>query len=123
MSNPETTAAAICPITKPLLAASCKNPNALKFPMLATRKIDGLRVLKIGPGLDQVVSRTFKPIRNAHIRKILHEVLPVGADGEVTAGATFQSSSSAVMGSEFKGHFTFHWFDYVQESLSKPYDA
>jgi DNA ligase-1 len=33
---------------KPMLATKCENPAALKFPVLATPKLDGIRCLKLG---------------------------------------------------------------------------
>ena len=35
-------------ITKPMLATKCECPAALRFPVLATPKLDGIRCLKLG---------------------------------------------------------------------------
>jgi len=38
----------MCAITKPMLASKCEQPEELRFPVLATPKLDGIRCLKIG---------------------------------------------------------------------------
>ncbi len=101
-------------ITKPLLAAPLDDLETVKFPCLASPKIDGIRALRIGTDL---VTRQFKPVRNVTIRRILSDLLPEGSDGEIIVGNTFAESTSAVMsqgGTEnFAEPFTFYWFDYV----------
>lgn len=37
-------------ITKPMLAGKCERPEDLRFPILATPKLDGIRCLKIVGG-------------------------------------------------------------------------
>ncbi|KKK86939.1 hypothetical protein LCGC14_2758210, partial [marine sediment metagenome] len=65
-------------ITKPMLAATLKDVNQLDYSKgyLATQKLDGIRALMID---GKLVSRTFKSIRNNHIRTMLEDVLPDGA--------------------------------------------
>lgn len=109
------------PISKPLLAATLADPESLAFPCYATPKVDGVRALVLDGDL---VSRQLKTIRNT-INRILRQLLPEGADGEITVGTTFSETSSAVMRGEgsadFDREFTFHWFDFVADSLDKPY--
>jgi DNA ligase-1 len=109
-------------ISKPLLAGTIEDASKLKFPVYVTPKIDGIRALRIG---DDLVSRQFKSIHNATMRKILSELLPQGSDGEILCGSTFQECSSAVMsiskGIDFELPFTFYWFDYVKDDTNKPY--
>ena len=71
-------------INKPMLAADLKGQwDKLVYPVYVTTKLDGIRCLKInGRG---VVSRTFKPIANKHIRETLDSFLPVQSDGEIIA--------------------------------------
>lgn len=95
-------------IQKPLLAGNF-DPAKAQFPYIATPKIDGIRFLMVD-GI--AVSRTFKPIRNIHIQKLLQQ-LPDGIDGELTCGDTFQSSTSAVMRIEGTPDFKAWIFDYV----------
>ena len=96
-------------IKKPLLAGNF-DPSKAKFPYIATPKIDGIRFLMVD---GVAVSRTFKPIRNKHIQKLLQQYLPDGIDGELTSGDTFQSSTSAVMTIEGTPDFKVWIFDYV----------
>ena len=101
-------------ITKPMLAGTYDATKA-KFPYLATPKIDGIRFLMI----DRVaVSRTFKPIRNKYVQECLREVVPDGADGELTCGTDFQSSTSAIMSVDGKPDFNCWIFDYVDPNTS-----
>ena len=81
-----------------------------KFPYLASPKIDGIRFLMVN-GI--AVSRTFKPIRNKYIQRILSETLSDGFDGEITVGDTFQSSTSGIMSIEGEPDFKVWLFDYV----------
>lgn len=98
----------MAPFVKPMLAA-VYDPDSARWPYLATPKIDGIRFLKVN---GQALSRTFKPIRNAHIQKSL-AILPDGVDGELTCGDTFQSSTSAIMTSGGTPNFKAWLFDYV----------
>lgn len=103
-------------ITKPLLAGKFDQTKA-KFPYIITPKIDGIRFLMVD---DVAVSRSFKPIRNIHIQKVLSGNLPNGIDGELTCGNNFQDSTSAIMRidgtpSDFKAWI----FDYLDPSLNR----
>lgn len=91
------------------MLAAVYDPDSARWPYLATPKIDGIRFLKVN---GQALSRTFKPIRNAHIQKCL-SVLPDGVDGELTCGTNFQSSTSAIMTSGGTPNFKAWLFDYV----------
>ena len=77
-------------IQKPLLAGKFDSEKA-KFPYAATPKIDGIRFLMVGGA---ALTRSFKPIRNEYLQKILSSNLPDGIDGELTSGSTFQECSS-----------------------------
>ena len=107
-------------IQKPLLA-SAFDPDRAQYPYAATPKIDGIRFLMVN---GQAVSRSFKPIRNEHIQKVLSATLPDGIDGELTCGTNFQDSTSGIM--RIKGEPDFHvWiFDYVEcgPETILPYD-
>lgn len=96
-------------IKKPMLACAFDETKA-RFPYIATPKIDGIRFLMVD-GI--AVSRTFKPIRNVHIQKLLQQYLPDGIDGELTSGDSFQSSTSAVMTIEGTPDFKVWIFDYL----------
>ena len=107
-------------ITKPMLAASLKNISQLDYlkGYLATQKLDGIRALMID---GKLVSRTFKPIRNNHIRTMLEAILPDGADGEIVCPGAFQATSSGVMREEGEPEFIYYMFDYVKDDLEKAY--
>ena len=71
-------------ITRPMLAAPLTEYaqfESLRYPFLASPKIDGIRCLvhpELGP-----VSRSFKPIRNDFIRETLKKPEYIGFDGEL----------------------------------------
>ena len=102
-------------IKKPLLAGNF-DPKKAKFPYAATPKIDGIRFLMIS---GQAVSRSFKPIRNEYIQKVLSENLPNGVDGELTAGHNFQESTGNIMRIEGESKFKVWIFDYVDPTATE----
>jgi len=101
-----------------MLADKAKDVNKLEYPLLATPKIDGIRCLMVG---GRVLTRSFKPIPNDHIRTTLERLLPEGADGEIFSGTTFQQCTSAVMSQAGAPPFRHCMFDYVRDNLDKPY--
>ncbi len=105
-------------ILKPMLAAAAKDVNDLPYPLIASRKLDGIRCLKIG---GKVVSRSLKPIPNDHIRTTLEAELPDGADGELIFSQEFTETTSAVMRKSGVPAFGFWMFDYVPVSTETPY--
>lgn len=107
-------------ITKPFLAETAEDLNALKYPLLASPKLDGIRCLVIG---SKAVSRKFKPIPNNYIRDYLSKIVPssVEIDGELMVGPTFQSSSSGVMSEDGEPDFTYNVFDMVDGNLQTPF--
>ena len=108
-----------------MLSASMEDVNGnratfdtLKYPLLASIKLDGIRALKVN---GQVLSRSFKPIPNAHIQKMMAS-LPDGLDGElVVVGEEFSGTSSGVMSRDGEPNFQFQIFDYVKDDLNKPF--
>jgi DNA ligase-1 len=103
-------------ITKPMLAATWEG-EPLTFPVYATPKLDGIRALTIN---GQLVSRTFKPIRNKNIVEALSD-LPNGFDGELVSG-NFQQTTHRVMNEdETEGDWQYWIFDYVCDNLTKTY--
>lgn len=104
-------------ITKPLLAATLdpKDVDKIKYPVLCSPKLDGIRALMID---GKLVSRNFKPIPNKFIRSSLENVLGDGFDGELVlsdSSATFQEISSAVMSHEGEPDFVYSVFDLYSE--------
>ena len=83
----------------PMLAGKCEDVSKLKFPVLASIKLDGVRCIKIGRRL---FSRTLKEIPNERVQQLFANV-PDGSDGELilgdpTASDAYRRTVSAVMG-------------------------
>lgn len=108
-------------ITRPMLAASVDDVKQIRFPCIISEKLDGIRCRIIG---GEVLSRSNKPIQNAHVRASLGQALDKlpwleGCDGELLLRdrkATFQDVSSAIMSRDGQPDFVFHVFDGVQGS-------
>lgn len=127
-------------MTKPLLSMKCPRGMkmrdylaALKYPLGATPKIDGIRARTVPPTAEQYAlslalgirqhsdarTRSNKTIPCLHIRGLM-ESLPPFLDGELTCGDTFQAVTSGVMAISGTPEFTYWAFDY-QWQLSLPY--
>ena len=105
-------------ITKPMLAVAAEI-DKLKYPLLASPKLDGIRALRIG---GQLLSRKFKPIPNNYVRNMLEHFTPEGVDGElIVNGGSFNSCQSAFMSMDGEPNFCYHVFDYVEGSLEEPF--
>ena len=101
-------------LLRPMLAADCKGDlSKLRFPLLASNKIDGVRCLIVD---GKPVSRTLKPIRNRYVQRYLqHWGLP-DLDGELVVGQAthpnaMQNTISGVMSADGEPDFTYHVFD------------
>ena len=102
---------------KPLLAAKMKDIEAelaqLKFPVLVSTKLDGIRATVQGGRLR---SRTLKDIPNVNVQKMFAG-LPEGLDGELiygspTAKDVFRQTTSIVMSDDKPAEgITYHVFD------------
>lgn len=100
-------------IEKPMLAGTLKDLKTLKYPVLCTPKIDGIRCLKVD---GKAVTRTFKPFPNKYVRNCIERVALDGFDGEVIVkGKQFNEVSSLVMSQDGKPDFTYLVFDYCIE--------
>jgi DNA ligase-1 len=95
---------------KPMLAAKA-DLTKLKFPLLASPKLDGIRaIVKDG----KLLSRTLKPIRNMFCQKLFSHL--EGFDGELivglpTAKDVFQKSTSGVMSKDGTPDVKYYVFD------------
>lgn len=105
-------------ITSPMLAATLLDVDSLRYPVLVSPKLDGIRALRVG---GRLLSRKFKLIPNQYIRETLENILPDGADGEILVGSTFQNVSSAVMSHEGTPVFAYNMFDLVKQDLRVPF--
>lgn len=108
-------------IKKPMLAEKITDIKALKYPLYASPKFDGIRALVIN---GELLSRKFKPIPNKYVRS-LAKGLPDGYDGELLlqteeGWASFNETSSAVMSEDGEPNVKYLVFDYVKDSISKP---
>lgn len=102
-----------------MLAAPCSTVEleTLRYPLLASTKLDGLRLLchpTLGP-----VTRRFKPLPNVHARGLLSHELLKGLDGELMMRDPvtgkflgFNDIQSALMTRDGKPQFEYHVFDY-----------
>jgi DNA ligase 1 len=104
-------------IIKPMLAGKCTDITKLRYPVLASPKLDGIRCLVVKQdGKVRAVSRNFKPIPNHYIREWLEENCPPGFDGElIIPNSTFQHTSSAVMSRNGEPAFEYQVFDYYSD--------
>lgn len=103
---------------KPMLAGKCEDMADLKYPVMVSNKLDGVRALVIG---GVVMSRSLKPIPNAWVQRAFGS-LPEGTDGELIFGdpthpEAYRNTVSAVMsedgawGGNFKQSVNYHVFD------------
>jgi len=106
-------------ISKPMLAAKATSPEQIKFPVLATPKLDGIRCLKVG---GRALTRKFKPIPNNYVRKMIEYHCLEGFDGELISGKTFNECQSNIMSIEGEPEFRYVVFDYVPHSLNEHYE-
>lgn len=92
---------------RPLLAADATDAD-IRYPVLASPKIDGIRCLIVN---GQALTRSLKPIPNLFIRRMLEKYAPDGADGEIVVGDSFNATTSAVMSRDGEPVFTYFVFD------------
>lgn len=102
-------------IKRPLLAAKTTDEDlkSLRWPMLLSPKIDGIRALVVG---GKLVSRTMKPIRNIYTQELFGRPELEGLDGELVVGEPWdkdlmQKTSSGVMSVQGKPDVRFFVFD------------
>ena len=105
-------------ITKPSLAANIDSISQLRYPLLISEKLDGIRCLRID---GKTLSRSFKPIPNKFIQEQMKD-LPSGLDGELmVVDAEFNGVQSGVMSIDGEPNFVYAIFDYVKDNLARPY--
>ncbi len=113
----------------PILAATISSEDDYKYieyPINASPKIDGIRILcspTLGP-----VSRSLKPIPNEFLRNHLSDKRLKNLDGELTVGFNpyadkiFNQTQSAYLSHDWIGNFTFNVFDHFGSStIGCPY--
>lgn len=97
---------------KPMLAAATDGTN-LTYPVLASPKLDGIRCLVVN---GVAVSRSFKPIPNKYVQKLIGSHDLNGLDGELivgdmTAENVFNVTTSGVMSRDGEPDVKFYVFD------------
>ena len=104
---------------KPMLAATCTDTSKIKYPVLGSVKLDGIRAVIFG---GVAYSRSLKPIRNVYIQDwvALYAHRLEGLDGEFIVGSpnavnVFQVTTSGVMSEDGRPDFTFFVFDSVSD--------
>jgi DNA ligase-1 len=108
---------------KPMLSGTMKDTSLIKFPVIASPKLDGIRIVvhdKLGP-----VTRSLKSIPNTYVRNTINSLDLAYLDGELVVGdvaspIAFNRTQSAVMSSLGSPDFTFVVFDSF-EHPDKPY--
>ena len=119
---------------KPLLAAKFDpKTDKLRYPVMVSPKIDGIRCLLID---GKPLSRTLKPIPNLHVQKTLASCVAgagfgnLNLDGELIVvdpetgkDADFSAISSAIMSKEGRPHFVYRVFDLLSMGQNLPFAA
>ena len=103
-------------IKRPMLAGTPKDLSKIKFPVLASPKLDGFRCVKV---IGKALSRSFKPIANTFVREYIECNFPENIDGELMLAdskATFNDISSAFRKHDGKPDFIFFAFDFITEA-------
>lgn len=97
-------------ITRPMLSGKADDLSKLKFPVLASPKLDGFRCLKLD---GKCLARSFKPIPNDHVRNYIEKYFPDGLDGELMLAGDedFNKVSSAFRKQAGEPDFVFWVFD------------
>lgn len=102
-------------IIRPLLAAKTTDADLakLRYPMLASPKIDGVRALVVD---GRLMSRSMKLIPNRHVQAMLGKEEFNGLDGELVCGNPWdknlmQQTTSGVMSHGGTPMFEYHVFD------------
>ena len=97
-----------------MLAGKAINLEALRFPLLASPKLDGVRATV--NHLGQVLSRNNKLIPNKHVQQLFGFSALEGFDGELIVGdpthpAAYRNTTSGVMSQDGQPDVTFWVFD------------
>lgn len=98
---------------KPMLAHTIEDTTKVKFPVLVSQKLDGIRCLIID---GVAVSRSLKPIRNEYVQSIIGNHEFDGLDGELIVGSPcstdcYRVTNSGVMSKEGEPDFFYFIFD------------
>lgn len=98
---------------KPMLSHTITDTSAVKYPVLVSQKLDGIRCLIIN---GVAVSRNLKPIRNEFVQSTIGLEEYNGLDGELIVGDPlskdcYRATNSGIMSKDGEPDFTYHVFD------------
>ncbi|HWG89126.1 MAG TPA: ATP-dependent DNA ligase [Candidatus Acidoferrales bacterium] len=108
-------------LKKVMLAVKAKEFDTLRYPLLASTKIDGVRGTVKGEAL---LSRTMTPIPNRYTQSLFSHPLFAGLDGELVVGEPnhpncMQNTMSGVMSQD--GEPDVKWYVFDDWTVDKPY--
>jgi DNA ligase-1 len=97
-----------------MLAATCEDVATLKYPLLASPKLDGVRAIVTPDGA--LLSRSLKPIPNPFVNGLFGKQALAGLDGELILGSptatdVYRQTVGAVSRHEGGPMVNFHVFD------------
>ena len=109
---------------KPMLAVDFGDVSNIRFPVLASPKLDGIRAVNI-PGVG-LRTRSLKEVPNAHVRSLFDRPEFAGLDGELICGHpgaadVFQRTTSAVMSRDGAPDVIFNVFDDLTAGATAPF--
>ena len=99
-------------MTIKVLLAGKVDDDKLRYPLLCTPKLDGIRCSMVN---GTPMSRNMKPIPNEHIRKTLNGLPEL--DGELMTKGDFNNVMSGVMSADGTPDFMYHVFDTFHKDL------
>lgn len=104
---------------KPMLAAAIEDTSSLRYPLIVSPKLDGIRAMIHG---SDVVSRNLKPIPNEAVQECIGLSHMNGYDGELIVGDPthkdcFNTTASGVMSRKGEPDFKFYVFDIFMENV------
>lgn len=109
---------------KPMLADHAEF-DKIKFPMMASTKLDGIRAVVLN---GKLLSRSLKPIPNKFTRSLFEHPRYEGLDGELIVGSPtdpkcFNKTTSGIMSEEGEPPVFFYVFDQIPEYCGLPKES
>jgi DNA ligase-1 len=106
-------------IFRPMLAATIEDTSTLKYPLIVSPKLDGIRAMVQN---ENVVSRNLKLIPNKDVQECLGLNYMNGWDGELIVGSPtdkdcFNTTTSGIMSRQGQPDFKFYVFDIFIENM------
>lgn len=100
-------------IKRPMLSGKTTDLESIKYPVLASPKLDGFRCLKIN---GKALTRSFKPVANTYVREYIESRMPDNIDGELMIpNANFNEISSAFRKFDGEPDFILYVFDFIDK--------